>query len=354
MRLLALAVLGSGLLNAADPVLALNGLDPVALIAGQELPGRENLTQSRKGYLYRFATEENLKKFEADPARNEIQMDGACARMGPASGAGDPARWMVYSGRIYVFASDACRKSFAADPANHIEKPEAPPVLIPVAVTRGKALWAKAILAAGGEKALKSITSWEEESASDKITHVTRLRVNRDGTEDLRIETHYPNYGAYTRVITSSVAANVDPKATLPMRGVEREAVLRDANRRPLMALLARNRDDFKVWWESTGKVGAEPVEIVGVFFDNVVTRYGIDAKTGRIVAAWWRGRATPALAEIEARFGDFRAVGPLSLPFTVEMWLGGKARGTRTVTSQKVNGQIDPALFAVKLPEPQ
>lgn len=351
MRVLVLAVLCAAAVQAADPVLALNGLDPVWLIAGQEMPGREELTETRKGYLYRFASQESLDRFAADPARHEIQMDGACGRMGPASGAGDPARWLVHDGRIYIFASDACRGSFAADPANHIERPETPPALIPVAVARGKALWAKAVQAAGGEKALAAVTSWEEESGGEKTTYATRLRVAPGGAFDLRIETHYPGYGSYARVITPAVAANIDPKTALPMRGAEREAVLRDANRRPLMALLARHRQDFKVWWESTGKAGTEPVEIVGVFFNNTVTRYGIHPQSGRIVAAWWRGRATPALAEIEARFSAFRPAGPLTLPFQVETWLGGKARGTRTVTAQRVNGRIDPALFAVAIP---
>ena len=349
MRLvLATLLLASGL-HAQGPALAINGLDPVLLTQGSETPGREQINIVRKGYLYRFTSSDSRGKFESDPDRFEIQMDGACGRMGPASGAGDPSRWLVHEGRIYIFASDACRRSFAADPANHIEKPEHPPVLIPSAVARGKSLWTKAVAAVGGEKALASLTTYVEETAGtpekageEPTRYITRFRA----PADIRIETHYPGYGEYTRIITADLAVNVSPKSVAPMREAEREAVLRDAARRPLMALLARDREDFKVWWESSGKVGDQPAEIVGVFFGGAVTRFAVHPQSGRIIAAYWRGRATPALAEIEARFSAFKPAGSLVLPYHIETWLAGKQRGARTVSLQTVNTPLDPALF--------
>jgi YHS domain-containing protein len=102
---------------AVGPPPALAGFDPVLLVQGKEEKGRAELTVERGRYRYAFASEANRDRFLADPAAFEIQHDGACAAMastGAPAGTGDPDRYLVREGRIYIFASDACRESFRA------------------------------------------------------------------------------------------------------------------------------------------------------------------------------------------------------------------------------------------------
>jgi protein tyrosine phosphatase (PTP) superfamily phosphohydrolase (DUF442 family)/YHS domain-containing protein len=100
--------------------LAVRGLDPVLLVAGQETPGEAKFTLTRGHFEYRFSSAESKAKFENQPARYEVQLDGMCAVMG-APVLGHPERFAVYDGRIYVFGTENCRKEFFADPAKYLK-----------------------------------------------------------------------------------------------------------------------------------------------------------------------------------------------------------------------------------------
>jgi protein tyrosine phosphatase (PTP) superfamily phosphohydrolase (DUF442 family)/YHS domain-containing protein len=100
--------------------LAVRGLDPVLLVAGQETPGEAKLALTRGNFEYRFASAENKAKFEKEPERYEVQLNGMCARMGPPV-LGQPERFAVYEGRIYLFGTENCRKEFFADPAKYLK-----------------------------------------------------------------------------------------------------------------------------------------------------------------------------------------------------------------------------------------
>jgi putative intracellular protease/amidase/YHS domain-containing protein len=105
------------------PSPALRGLDPVLLTKGEEAKGLASLAIERGGYRYHFATEANRKTFESDPERYEIQLKGACAfmaRNGAPPGSGDPDRYYVHDGRIYIFASENCRDSFKVAPSRYL------------------------------------------------------------------------------------------------------------------------------------------------------------------------------------------------------------------------------------------
>ena len=105
----------------------LRGLDPVLLAGGKEVEGNASISLDREGYRYAFATEENRKRFEADPEHYAIQFKGACAFMalgGAPPGSGDPDRFVVHNGSIYIFATENCRASFVASPERYL-KPQA-------------------------------------------------------------------------------------------------------------------------------------------------------------------------------------------------------------------------------------
>src|SRR5262245_34140785 len=82
-----------------QPLDALEGLDPVLLTQGKEAQGEMDITVTRGQFRYMFANAANKAAFEQDPTRYEIQLNGACARMG-APVQGNPDLYAAHNGRI--------------------------------------------------------------------------------------------------------------------------------------------------------------------------------------------------------------------------------------------------------------
>jgi putative intracellular protease/amidase/YHS domain-containing protein len=95
-------------------VVALEGLDPVALVGGTKVKGREEFFASSDRFRYLFVDATNKAKFEKDPKRFGIQFNGHCAMMNQAPAL--PDLFTVYKGRIYGFGSEGCRSAFQQDP----------------------------------------------------------------------------------------------------------------------------------------------------------------------------------------------------------------------------------------------
>lgn len=101
-----------------EPVLALSGLDPVALVHGEEVEGQDGLTHAHGAWLYRFASEKNLKAFQEEPNRFGIQRDDCIVVPGAEA---QPDIFTVYEGKIYIFATEECVQEFEAAPKLFLE-----------------------------------------------------------------------------------------------------------------------------------------------------------------------------------------------------------------------------------------
>jgi len=122
MKLALLAVAALLPLIAQDKTVALNGNDPV-LLATQNVEklGSAKLAVTRGDFTYQFTDAKTKAEFEKSPAKYEIQMGGACARMGGGSH-GNPGNYGVYEKKIYIFGTDDCREIFMKDPKSFIGK----------------------------------------------------------------------------------------------------------------------------------------------------------------------------------------------------------------------------------------
>lgn len=98
---------------------ALKGLDPVTLVAGKEVKGKDEFSVSSDGLRYVFADATNQATFEKDPQRYGIQFHGGCAMM-PRVRA-NPDNFTVYKGRIYAFGSEDCRDNFLKEPETYTQ-----------------------------------------------------------------------------------------------------------------------------------------------------------------------------------------------------------------------------------------
>ncbi len=72
------------------------------------LPGKASITTEYNGAKFAFASEENRKRFLADPAKFAPQYDGHCA-FGVAKGGkvpGNPKLWRIIDGKLFLNIKD--------------------------------------------------------------------------------------------------------------------------------------------------------------------------------------------------------------------------------------------------------
>lgn len=77
-----LIVAGWGGVALGDEVVGTLILDPVELVRGREVVGDEGILATHYRFAYLFASEKNKAEFERRPEKYEIQLGGACGRMG--------------------------------------------------------------------------------------------------------------------------------------------------------------------------------------------------------------------------------------------------------------------------------
>ncbi len=115
----------------ATPPVVLNGLDPVLLVTGTEKAGQAEWFSDVGRFRYLFSSVENKRRFDAVPHDFAVQLDGHCA-MGPSM-PGDPSKFVVHAGRIYLAGTDSCLAEIKANPAAHLNA-AAPPQRKKVAI----------------------------------------------------------------------------------------------------------------------------------------------------------------------------------------------------------------------------
>ncbi len=344
-----------------DP--ALRGLDPVELCQGREVAGKTEIALDEGGFRYLFATEESRAAFRKAPARYEIQMGGGCARMGPLSGLGSPDRFAVHDGRVYVFASDACRKTFLASPERFLEPRDPEASGDEASAERARALLAKAVEAMGGAARVDGVTTYRErhevERTSGGKTYDVGAEVlvafpdsyRRDDWWNERVEegTAPKPSSPWGFVVTAGDAFRSEPDGESALHRAQREALQQERLRRPLEILRARGRADFRAHAKGPSRVGDAEAETVAVSFAGTATTLCIDPASGRVLAIRHRGRpSSGAVGDVETRFADFREVRGLVLPFARSTSLDGKEIATAMVALDlvEVDVPIDAARF--------
>ena len=118
----------SDLVHARDDGLALGGFDAVSFHdATGPLAGQPAFTLIWKGALWRFATQANLRAFEANPRMYEPRFGGYCAyamAKGRLSGS-SPLTWEIEGGQLFFFHSDRAEALWEGDPAHMIQSADA-------------------------------------------------------------------------------------------------------------------------------------------------------------------------------------------------------------------------------------
>jgi YHS domain-containing protein len=344
---------------AQDSVPVLEGLDPVMLVQGKEVQGDLKVTVTRGKFQYLFASAENKATFEKDSARYEIQMDGACARMGSPV-IGNPDLYTVYKGRIYIFGTGECKKRFEEAPENYLEdessaRPKAG--FTAEALTKGQSLIEKAVAAMGGAARIDGLTSYQEKSTALQTRRQGDVEVKTDLTilfpDRIRSDRTMPDWNdpstlrQMTIVVAPGEVFGTMGSAVRSLPDSARIEQEKEIKRRPLSILRARKSVNPVV--SGSGKAGETAVEQVAVEIDHASYTLGIDPATGRILSLSTRRRGPQGnFGEFVQSFSDFRTVGSLILPFKITATFNGQPwkEQSPTIEAITLNGKIDPALF--------
>lgn len=359
MVLLLSAISAYSQASARDVVPVLEGLDPVMLVQGKEVQGELKISVTRGKFQYLFANAQNKASFERDPARYEIQLDGACARMGsPVTG--NPDLYTVHQGRIYIFGSEECKKRFDAAPENYLEtagESAAKMVATPEAARKAKALIETAVAAMGGASRIDGLISYQEKSTTAQTRRQVDVEIKTNLTvvfpDRIRFEQVMPDFNDPSKV--RQVTIVISPGEVFGiMGGVARQlpdsariGQEKEVNRRLLSILRARK--SLNPAAVGSSKIGETPVEQVAIEIDHAGYTLGIDPATGRILSLSARRRGPEGnFGQFVQTFSDFRTVDGLTLPFKITGTFNSQPwkEQSPTIETIAVNAKIDPALF--------
>lgn len=352
-------VAAAGLIGHAQqpaPVDALDGADPVVLLKeGKEVFGKSTLRSEYGRLAYLFSSAETKAEFDKAPEKYAVQLGGLCARMGRTVG-GNPADYMVYNGKIYVFGSDACHKAFAAAPEKYIQPASAPMPADAAARSRGQAILDRAVAFSGGSAKLDAITSYVE----------TGSEIQKRATGDVKVTTRrmwqFPGMARFDRTLplpdgrvatfgmlltrdaVYSVGSRITPLPAEALPWVQQETF------RQIVPLLRARRE------KGVTVAGLAPATVDGIAVERVrVRRAGldvtlnVDAKTGAIHSTTFIDRGPESqYGEITVLYSNFKPVEGLKLPFTEKGLFNGAAVAVldRTIDAIAINAPLDAALF--------
>jgi YHS domain-containing protein len=109
----------------AGPGLAVHGYDVVAYFEeGRPRLGTGEYEAAYAGATYRFASQQHLDAFEADPGRYVPAYGGFCA-YGVGAGKkfdGDPLFWKVVDGRLFLNLDAEVQRRWSEDVAGNVAK----------------------------------------------------------------------------------------------------------------------------------------------------------------------------------------------------------------------------------------
>ena len=113
--------------NTKDDGVALAGFDAVAYFAvDNAVKGNQNYQLAWNGAKWFFSSEENMKKFQANPEAYAPQFGGYCsyAVSKGYTADGDPNAWKIVDGKLYLNYSPEVKKMWEQDQSERIKQGE--------------------------------------------------------------------------------------------------------------------------------------------------------------------------------------------------------------------------------------
>ena len=341
--------------NTAAAEEALGGLDPVRLVQGQEVDGKESLAVTYHGLAYYFSTPETKAAFEADPSRYGVQLDGLCARMGPPV-LGAQSLYAVHDGRIYVFGAEECQKLFKADAARYLDTTPSPLAgATPARLAAGRAALDRAVAAHGGA-ALASLHGFRERTKQELTGMQGPVTVSTETTAllpDRWRQDSTNRYGRFLLVVTPESSFRASTRMTpRPIPDALRAYYRGVFGAHPLALLRAHRVTPLRAASLDAPADGGARLDRVAVEHEGATVVLALDA-AGRIVSQTARahGPRDGAMATIVRTWSDFRTVGAFTLPYRMDATVDGAANADLSYAVESI--EIDPPFDTAALVKP-
>jgi YHS domain-containing protein len=341
--------------QAQAPREALDGVDPVLLIQGKEVQGKNDFTVVRGRFTYLFASAENKATFEKQPDKYEIQLGGMCARMGGGA-TGNPSDYFVYDGKIYIFGSDDCHKKFAAAPQKFLPRPVVAMSSAATDLRQGRALVDRAVKALGGAERLDAVTTYVESTSQTQkrptgdaaITTKTMYRLPGEVRVQRTVVTAERTFST-ANLLTPAGSWYLSPDRAYPQLPESRASAEQEVMRQLVPLLRARRDADFKAAAVAGTTVAGVAEERVRIRHGAVDVTLGLEKASGRVHSISFTGRGIDAeIGDYTLVLGDFRTVGGLLLPFSERAIFNGAPDDfrTRKIDAIAINTPLEASLF--------
>lgn len=333
-------------------------VDVVELVAGNKpVEGKAEHAATHGKYTYWFISEENMMKFLMNEDKYAIQLNGACARMGPLSGEGTTKLFAMHDGKVYLFASEQCKARFESDPAKCIDVDDAPPQTTDEERARGRLLLGRAVDAFACTAGIDNLQTLRQVAARDEESGGKTYRVTCNITfqfPDAVFREDCWNDSCWSYVSDPAQGWAMSKDEREPLNAAQRTALLRTAGRHPIAILRHRNDGDMVI--SSTGgkkaiavpNEGEVEVELVTVHRTGATTTLGID-DAGRVLLMAYTGRVgSSSIGQVECIFSDFHSVEGVRLARRMDVHFNGKPVPSESLvfTEQVINDENDKARF--------
>lgn len=337
--LLAQFILGGSVLGAAvvaQETLPVFKLDAVALASGTEVAGDADLYVDRHRFRYLFANADNRVAFVNAPEKYEIQLGGACARMGALNTGGRPELFAVHDHKLYLFASEACRSGFLAAPEKLLATADPGFQVSEQEQARADQLLDLAEAAMGGKENLNRLTTLRQVfdrqvTYDDKSYRVIDGLAIEFPRQRIRVLQQWDG-DTYGRYSVGEQGWFIRGGALVPMHASQLREHLQLVNRHPLVILKSRSRPDFVARLVDADTDAERDIHLVQVHFSGCTSTLGIEAATHRIVTVAYHGRGpSMALGDVQDSYADFETHNGIQLARQQSVSFAGKPVDSKT-----------------------
>jgi YHS domain-containing protein len=310
-------------------------LDVIELLKGERIEGKEEFAAQHGKFTYLFADDGNMMTFLMNPEKYEIQLGGACARMGALSGEGSVRLPAAHDGKVYLFASEACRARFLDSPEAFLAVPEAAPETTQESRALGRRMLGRAVDAVMCHAMIDGVKTYREVLVRDEKHGETNYHVTSALTLRRADSVHWKvcwNESCWAYVAHQASGWMISGDGVQDMNGQQRDELWREAGRHPYTLLWARDSKDIIASADGTKRTitipeeGEIEVELVTVHLRGATSTLGLD-ETGRIRLQAYRGRGpNSTIGDVEKIYSKFHVVNELRVPGRVDVSFNGEA----------------------------
>lgn len=323
----------TSLVLATQLPLVLNGLDPIDLIQGREVPGKPELSTTLGRHTYQFSSQAHLDQFKADPYQYGVQHGGACGKMGATTGKGAPSRWAVVDGKIFLFASDGCRTTFLENKASYFRARRGVPVVTKAEQDEANRRHKAMLAAHGGLKNPKIEWTIETPYAESGVNKIWKTKGALWGAEQFAMWEQWDSGVSYF-LARNGTYMEGDQSANF---------IIHPTERREFRAQVDRNA----IFIAAGG--GGRPIkpELDGFTMvdGDIVTRVRLDA-SNRIIGVDFEDVWLGPVSKIDVEYGGYKTVSGFFYPSTRRARRDGGPWGAETKVSEVVVNGKQPSVF--------